>query len=166
VGAAGVVVVGVVPLAPGAAAPLGAAVPCGYRTSVKRVPSAVFTSVTGLFTESVRVCEPLAYEPPTTETVADFAVSETSWNRPFELAFGFETGKFPRVLTISESPFTEITAELGGGLGGAGGTGGTAGGETGGVPGELPAPVPPDAGADPPPPANGSLLSKRENDSS
>jgi len=49
-GAAGVVVAPVVPLAPDDATPLGAAVPCGESTSVYRVPSAVFTSVTDLFT--------------------------------------------------------------------------------------------------------------------
>jgi len=86
-----------------------------------------------------------------------------SSNRPFEVAFGFETGKFAEVLTSSGTPFTEITAELGGGLGGAGGT---TGGEAGDDPDEPPELLPPDADFDPAPPAKGSLLSNRENDSS
>ena len=134
-----------------------------------RVPSAVFTSVTGLFTVSASVCDPLAYEPPTTEIVAVFAFSETSWNRPFEVAFGLETGKIPPALTSSERPLTEITAELGGGAGGAGGTtGGDAGFEPDEPPGLLPPELvlPLEAGVDAAPPANGSLHSKRENDSS
>ena len=82
-------------------------------------------------------------------------------------------GKIPLVLTDSERPFTEMTAELGGGLGGAGGT---TGGNPDPDPDEPPDFVPepellllpelPDAGADPAPPAKGSLVSKRENDSS
>jgi hypothetical protein len=43
------------------------------------VPSAVFWSVTGLFTFNVTVGEPDEYEPPTMETFAVVAVSETRW---------------------------------------------------------------------------------------
>jgi hypothetical protein len=131
----------------------------------------VFTSVTGLFTVSLSVWDPLAYEPPTTETVAVFDVSETSSKRPLAAVFGFEDGKIPFVLTDSDTPFTAITAEDGGGFGGAGGT---AGGDAGGVADEPPEPeplpdpepLPADAVAVAAPPAKGSLLSNRENDSS
>jgi hypothetical protein len=124
------------------------------------VPSAVFTSVTGRFTFSVRVCAPLEYEPPATATFAVVFVSETSWNT------GFAEGKFEPALTDSLVPFTVITAAVGGGVGGAGGVfGGLAGFE----------PVPPDDEELPdvvfagfvalgPPALNGSLLSKSEND--
>jgi hypothetical protein len=132
----------------------------------------VFTSVTGLFTVSFSVWEPLAYEPPTTETVAVFDVSETSSKRPLAAVFGFEDGKIPFVLTDSDTPFTEITAEDGGGFGGAGGTAGGDGDDPDEPPEpELlpdPEPLPEDAVAVAVgvPPANGSLLSNRENDSS
>ena len=92
-----------------------ATVPCGCRVSVYRVPSAVFASVTGLFTLSVSVGEPFAYEPPTTATRATEAETETSWNS------GFAAGKFPPEVTDSLTPFTEMTAEVGGAVGGAGG---------------------------------------------
>ena len=121
-----------------------------------RVPSAVFTSVTGVFTFRVTVCAPLAYEPPATATFAVEPVSATSWNA------GLAAGKFEPVATDSLVPFTEITAEVGGGVGGAGGVfGGLL------VAGLLPVEdfVPVDV--EPGPPAlNGSLLSKSENDCS
>ena len=40
------------------------------------------------------------------------------------MALGFAAGKFDPLLTDSETPFTEITAVVGGGEGGAGGAGG------------------------------------------
>ena len=96
----------------------GAAVPCGSRSSVYRVPSAVFISVTGVFTESVTVDWPFAYEPPAIETFALFAVSETSWK------IGFAAGKSEPALTDSSVPLTEMTTLVGGGDGGAGGVDG------------------------------------------
>jgi len=54
-------------------------VPTGFRINLKRVPSAVFISVTGLFSRSVTVGEPFAYEPPTIEIFAVCAVTETRW---------------------------------------------------------------------------------------
>ena len=133
----------------------------------------MFTSVTGLFAVSLSVCEPLAYEPPTTETVAVFEVSETRSNTPFEVAFGLVVGKIAPVVTDSETPFTAMTAVVGGGVGGAGGV---AGGDDVPEPEDpdpdepVPLPeLPPDdedEDEDGPPPANGSLLSKCENDSS
>ena len=96
------------------------------------MPSAVFTSVTGVFTFSVSVGAPLAYEPPATATFAVVAVSATSWNT------GLAAGKFDPVETDSLVPFTEITAEVGAGVGGVGGAGGVFGGLL--VP---PAPPPP-----------------------
>jgi hypothetical protein len=147
-------------------APAGATVPCGLSMSVYRVPSAVLTSVTGLFTCSVIVWEPLAYEPPTIAIVAVVAVSDRRLKTPFALAFGFAAGKFAPLDTDSGVAFTAMTAELGGGDGGAGGTAGADGVPVPEEPlpeaGELPPLLEP-AGA---PPANGSLLSKRENDSS
>jgi hypothetical protein len=131
----------------------------------------VFTSVTGLFTLSVSVAAPLAYEPPTTDTTAVFAVRETSWKSPFAVARGFADGKFDPLATDSADPLTEMTADVGGGDGGAGGT---AGGVLEPEPEDpepplpvepLPEPVPDDEVAGPPF-ANGSLLSKCENDSS
>ena len=131
-------------------------VPCGSSVSVYRVPSAVFTSVTGVFTFSVTVAAPLAYEPPATATFAVEPVSATSWNA------GLAAGKFEPVVTDSLVPFTEITAAVGGGVGGAGGVfGGLL------VDGFLPVGdfVPVDV--EPGPPAlNGSLLSNSENDCS
>jgi len=47
---------------------------------VYRVPSAVFISVTGLFSRSVMVCAPVAYEPPAIEIFAVWAVTDTRWN--------------------------------------------------------------------------------------
>ena len=44
------------------------------------MPSAVFISVTGLFSFSVTVAAPVAYEPPAIEIVAVCAVTETRWN--------------------------------------------------------------------------------------
>jgi hypothetical protein len=131
-----------------------AAVPCGSSVSVYRVPSAVFTSVTGVFTFSVTVAAPLAYEPPATATFAVDPVSATSWKA------GLAAGKFEPVATDSLVPFTEMTAELGGGVGGAGGVfGGLL------VEGLVAVFVPVDV--EPGPPAwNGSLLSKSENDCS
>jgi hypothetical protein len=43
------------------------------------VPSAVFTSVVGVFTLSVRLAWPVAYEPPAIATWAVVAVNDTSW---------------------------------------------------------------------------------------
>jgi hypothetical protein len=157
-----------VPLAGGAAgalpgATLPGAVPCGRRVSVNRVPSAVFSSVTGVFTFSVSVDAPFAYDPPATETFAVDVVSEMSWN------IGFADGKFDPVVTDSLVPFTEMTAAVGGAVGGAGGVFG----------GLLVLEPPPwddeelldddVVAVDPapgPPALNGSLLSKSENDSS
>jgi hypothetical protein len=126
---------------------------------VYRVPSAVFTSVTALLTLSTSVDEPLAYEPPTTETVAVVADSDMSWN------IGLAAGNAEPLDTDSLTPFTAMTAEAGGGAGGAGG-----------VFGALPEPPPPQPDDDPPeddedeppevgpPEWNGSLLSKSEKD--
>ena len=80
--------------------------------SVYRVPSAVFTSVTGVFVFRVSADAPLAYEPPATATFAVEAVRATSWNT------GFVAGKFDPVVTDSLVPFTEMTAEVGGAVGG------------------------------------------------
>jgi hypothetical protein len=138
----------------------GGAVPCGSRVSVYRVPSAVFTSVTGVFTFSVTVAAPLAYEPPATATFAVEPVSATSWNA------GLAAGKFEPVETDSLVPFTEITAAVGGGVGADGGAGGVFGGllVLGGLlPVEDLVPVDVEPG---PPALNGSLLSKSENDCS
>jgi hypothetical protein len=139
-----------------------ATVPWGISSTVYRVPSAVFTSVTGLPTVTVSVCEPLAYEPPTTETFAELLLTETSWN------IGFAAGNAAPLETDSETPFTAITAEVGGAVGGAGGVFGAG--------------VPPPPEVEPPPldllppdelllgagplALNGSLLSKSENDCS
>jgi hypothetical protein len=114
----------------------------------------VFTSVTGFPTFSVKVGAPLAYEPPATETRAVVVVSDTSWNT------GLAAGKAAPVVTLSLAPFTEITAEVGGGSGGAGGVFG------GFV--VVPDPLEPeDAEVGAGPDAwNGSLLSKSENDCS
>ena len=153
------VVVGVV-VAPaaGAAGVALAAVPCGSSVSVYRVPSAVLTSVTGVFTLSVIVELPLAYEPPATATFAVVAVRAISWNT------GLAAGKFDPAETDSLVPFTEITAAVGGALGGAGGV-------LGGL--LVVAPPPEDEDEEPPdfaievlgpPELNGSLLSKSEND--
>ena len=143
----------------------GAAVPCGSRSSVYRVPSAVFISVSGVFTERVTVCWPVAYEPPAIETFALFAVSETSWK------IGFAAGKSEPAFTDSSVPLTEMTTLVGGGDGGAGGVEGV-------LPLEPDDPEEPDDEDEPdedddelgvddgPWLANGSLLEKRENDSS
>ena len=149
-------VVVVVPDAPADAGGALATVPCGSSVSVYRVPSAVFTSVTGVFTFSVTVCAPLAYEPPATATFAVEPVSATSWNA------GLAAGKFEPVATDSLVPFTEITAALGGGVGGAGGVFGgllVTGGDLLPVEDFVPVDVAPG-----PPALNGSLLSKSEND--
>jgi hypothetical protein len=135
----------------------GGTVPCGSRVSVYRVPSAVFTSVTGVFTFSVNVAAPLEYEPPATATFAVDSVRATSWNA------GLAAGKFEPVVTDSLVPLTEMTAEVGGGVGGAGGV---FGGLLGvacllGVDDFVPVAV--ELG---PPALNGSLLSKSENDCS
>jgi hypothetical protein len=124
---------------------------------VYRVPSAVFTSVTGVFTFSVTVAAPLAYEPPATATFAVEPVSATSWNA------GLAAGKLEPVVTDSLVPFTEITAAVGGGVGGAGGAFGGLLGFAGFVPVEVFDPVDVEPG---PPALNGSLLSKSENDCS
>src|SRR5712672_999721 len=84
---------------------------------------------------------------------ADDAVTETSWNS------GFAAGKFPPEVTDSLTPFTEITAEVGGAVGGAGG-------DFGGLPPEDPPDVPPPLPELGPLEWNGSLLSKSENDCS
>ena len=122
----------------------------------------MLTSVTGLFSFSVTVAEPPAYEPPAIATFAVCAVSDTSWKMPLVDATGFAAGKFPPLDTDSELPLTEITAADGGGLGGAGGVAGVEP-----EPDEpeplLPLPV---DGADGRPAANGSLLANRVNDSS
>ena len=128
--------------------------------SVYRVPSAVFTSVTGVFVFRVSAEAPLAYEPPATATFAVDAVRATSWNT------GFAAGKFDPVATDSLVPFTESTADVGAGVGGAGGV-------FGGL--LFLAPLPLEAGEEAvtpdedfagPPALNGSLLSKSENDCS
>jgi hypothetical protein len=59
----------VLPL-PLAGLPVETAVPRGLRINVYRVPSAVFINVTGLFSRSVTVCAPVAYEPPAIEIFA------------------------------------------------------------------------------------------------
>src|SRR3954470_12037614 len=66
----------------------------------------------------VSVWEPLAYEPPTTETLAELLPSETSWN------IGLAAGNAAPLETDSETPFTAMTAEVGGAVGGGGGGGG------------------------------------------
>jgi hypothetical protein len=68
----------VLPL-PLAGVPVDTAVPRGFRISVYRVPSAVFISVTGLFSRNVIVCAPVAYEPPAIEIFAVWAVTDTRW---------------------------------------------------------------------------------------
>ena len=125
----------------------------------------MFTSVTGLFSFNVRVCEPLAYEPPTIATVAVWAVRNMSSKSPSVDGTGFADGKFVATATDSMVPLTEIGADVGGGDGGVGGVGGVAGGDLGPEPDEplLPLPDEPDFDAEE---ANGSLVSKRENDSS
>src|ERR1700730_9559623 len=131
--------------------------------SVYRVPSAVFTSVTGMFTFSVSAAAPVAYEPPTTATFAVEAVSERSWNT------GLAAGKFEPVPTDSLAPFTEMTAEVGGGVGGGGGV---FGGVLGGLLFEPPEDEPPDGDFVPvdvvpgPPALHGSFVSKSVNDCS
>ena len=109
-----------------------------------------------MFTFSVSVAAPLAYEPPTTETFAVVAVSESSWKT------GLAAGKLEPLATDSDVPFTEITALVGGGAGGAGGSFGFE---------PVPDDVPSDGDDGPlaaplPGPAEwkGSLLSKSEND--
>src|SRR3954467_1816936 len=86
----------------------------------------------------VSVWEPLAYEPPTTETLAELLPSETSWN------IGLAAGNAAPLETDSETPFTAMTADVGGAGGGAGGV-------LGG-PAPPPPPPPPPVGEDPPPP--------------
>ena len=161
---AGVVVAGVVGVegvdgddgAAGVAVDVEVVVPCGSRINVYFVPSAVFCSVTGLFTVSFSVGPPLAYEPPTIEMLADVALRETTWKT------GAAAGNAPPTETVSDAPFTEITADDTAAAGGAGVFGGVGG--VGGVAGGLPAPEPePDFGADLCA-ENGSLLSNREND--
>jgi hypothetical protein len=147
----------------------GATVPCGSRSSVYLVPSAVFISVTGLLTDRVIVAWPVAYEPPAIETFALVAVSEESTK------IGFDAGKSAPVVTDSSVPFTERTAVVAGGDGGAGGVFGVVAEPPPPEP-ELeldepepePEPEPEDdeLDADGPSLANGSLLEKRENDSS
>src|SRR3954453_15645806 len=63
----------------------------------------------------VSVWEPLAYEPPTTETFAELLPSETSWN------IGLAAGNAAPLETDSEMPFTAMTAEVGGAVGRVGG---------------------------------------------
>jgi hypothetical protein len=143
----------------------GGTVPCGSRSSVYLVPSAVFISVTGSFTDRVIVAWPVAYEPPAIETFALVSVSEESTK------IGFDAGKSAPVVTDSSVPFTEMTAVVAGGDGGAGGVFGVVA-----VPPPLelepepePEPEPDEDGeldADGPSLSNGSLLEKRENDSS
>jgi hypothetical protein len=152
---------------------LDGVVPCGRSSSVYFVPSAVFWSVTGVFSLSVIVGAPVAYEPPTTPTVATFAVSV------FRTNSCVVDGNTALTATDSDTPLMEITAEVIGGVGGAGGVGG-------GVAGGLLEPEPepdgepepdeePDPDDDPEPEAcaaggvalaaaNGSLLSNNEND--
>ena len=117
--------------------------------------------MTGVFTFSVTVCAPLAYEPPATATFAVEPESATSWNA------GLAAGKFEPVETDSLVPFTEITAAVGAGVGALGGAGGVFGGllVLGGLllPAEDLVPVDVVPG---PPALNGSLLSKSENDCS
>src|SRR3954454_23505252 len=70
----------------------------------------------------VSVWEPLAYEPPTSETLAELLPSDTSWN------IGFAAGNAAPLETDSETPFTAMTADGGGAVGGAGGALGRGGG--------------------------------------
>jgi hypothetical protein len=58
------------------------------------VPSAVFTSVTGLFSLSVIVGAPEEYEPPEIEILAVCAVTETRWKS------GLSCGKSLAVATV------------------------------------------------------------------
>ena len=122
----------------------------------------MFTNVTGVFTFSMIVAAPSAYEPPATATFAVEAVSEMSWNT------GLAAGKFDPAATSSLVPFTEMTAEVGGAVGGAGGV-------FGGL--LLVEPPPPEDDEEPPEEGfvtvavepgplalKGSLLSKSEND--
>ena len=141
----------------------GGTVPCGRSTSVYWVPSAVFTSVTGLFTFSVRVAWPDAYEPPAIETFAVVAVTELSWK------IGFAAGKSAPAETDSSVPFTESTTVVGGGEGGGGGVVGVVGVDPPHEPDEPEEPdddEPDDDELDGVEPwaSNGSLLEKREND--
>jgi hypothetical protein len=146
----------------------GGTVPCGRSTSVYWVPSAVFTSVTGLFTFSVRVPWPDAYEPPAIETCAVVAVTELSRK------IGFAAGKSAPAVTDSSVPFTESTTTVGGGEGGAGGVVGVVGVVPPPEPDEPDEPEEPDEPDEPddepedvePWASNGSLLEKRENDCS
>ncbi|MGZ4401381.1 MAG: hypothetical protein ACXVRI_00820 [Gaiellaceae bacterium] len=139
----------------------GGTVPCGRSTSVYWVPSAVFTSVTGLFTFSVRAAWPDAYEPPAIETFAVVAVAELSWK------IGFAAGKSAPAETDSSVPFTERTTVVGGGEGGGGGVVGVVGVVPPEEPDEPDDPEEPDddepEGVEPWA-SNGSLLEKREND--
>src|SRR3954463_14936768 len=66
----------------------------------------------------VSVWEPLAYEPPTTETLAELLPSETSWN------IGLAAGNAAPLETDSETPFTAMTAEGGGAVGAPSAAGG------------------------------------------
>jgi hypothetical protein len=140
-------------------------VPCGSRMSVYFVPSAVFCSVTGLFTVSFSVGAPLAYEPPTIVMVAVVAVMDMAWK------IGAAAGNAAPTETASDTPFTEITAEVtaaagvAGDFGGVGGVGGVRG-VTGVLPEPEPEPEPEEAFGDDLWDENGSLLSKSENDSS
>jgi hypothetical protein len=80
----------------------------------------VFTSVTGLFTVSVSVAWPLAYVPPAIATLAVVAVNDLS-----RKGGGFrDNGKSEPGATDSSVPFTERTADVGGGEGGDGGVAG------------------------------------------
>ncbi len=79
------------------------------------MPSAVFTSVTGLFTLNVSVCWPLEYEPPAIPTFACVDVTDTSRK------IGFVDGKLLPAVTDSCVPLTEMTACVAGAEGGGGG---------------------------------------------
>ena len=83
---------------------------------MKRDPSAVFISVTGLLTRSVTFAAPLVYEPPAIEILAVVGVSETRWNSG--VAFGSVVdgcGKSVPTETDISVPLTEMTAAPGAG---------------------------------------------------
>jgi len=71
----------------------------------------VFISVTALFSCSVTVAEPLAYEPPTIEIFAECAVTETRWKSGWiDGSVELASGKSLPTATEYSVPLTEITA--------------------------------------------------------